>query len=87
MPLYGAERLAARPYEPVIVCEGEKATQALLDAGYLAVGTVTGASSAPNAAVLAVLVGREVLLWPDHYTPGLAHMLRIARTLGAMKGA
>ena len=87
MPLYGSEHLAARPDEPVIVCEGEKAAQALLDAGYLAVGTVTGASSAPNAEVLSVLIGREVFLWPDHDEQGMGHMLRIARTLGAMKGA
>lgn len=87
MPFYGSEHLAARPDEPVIVCEGEKAAQALLDAGYLAVGTVTGASSAPNAEVLSVLIGREVFLWPDHDEQGMGHMLRIARTLGAMKGA
>lgn len=87
MPLYGSEHLAARPDEPVIVCEGEKAAQALLDAGYLAVGTVTGASGAPNADVLAVLAGRDVLLWPDHDVPGMTHMMRIARTLDAMKGA
>lgn len=87
MPLYGSEHLAARPDAPVIVCEGEKATQALLDAGYLAVGTVTGAASAPNAEVLSVLVGRDVLLWPDHDVPGMTHMMQIARTLGALKGA
>lgn len=87
MPLYGSEHLAARPDEPVIVCEGEKAAQALLDAGYLAVGTVTGASSTPNAEVLAVLAGREVLLWPDNDVPGMTHMMRIMRTLDAMKGA
>lgn len=87
MPLYGCEHLAARPGEPVIVCEGEKAAQALLDAGYLAVGTVTGASGAPNAEVLSVLIGRDVLLWPDHDVPGMTHMMRIARTLDAMKGA
>jgi len=87
MPLYGSEHLAARPGEPVIMCEGEKAAQALLDAGYLAVGTVTGASGAPNAEVLSVLIGRDVLLWPDHDVPGMTHMMRIARTLDAMKGA
>lgn len=85
MPLYGSEHLAARSDEPVIICEGEKAAQALLDAGYLAVGTVTGASSAPRAEVLALLAGREVLLWPDHDVPGASHMMRIMRTLDELQ--
>ena len=84
MPLYGCEHLAARPGEPVIVCEGEKAAQALLDAGYLAVGTVTGASSGPNAEVLSVLIGRDVILWPDHDVLGMTHMMRVMRTLGEL---
>lgn len=84
MPLYGSERLAMRPDAPVIVCEGEKAAQALIDAGYLALGTVTGASGTPSADVLRSLIGREVLLWPDNDEPGRAHMRRIARTLGEM---
>lgn len=82
LPLYGSEYLADRPGEPVILCEGEKASQSLFAAGYLAVGTVTGAASGPSASVLTTLAGREVILWPDNDPPGAAHMARIARALG-----
>jgi len=85
LPLYGSERLAARPGEPVILCEGEKAAQALIDAGHLAVGTVTGASGTPDAAALAVLRGREVLLWPDNDVPGVAHMMAIWQAVRAFE--
>src|SRR4051794_33004803 len=82
MPLYGSELLADRPDETPILCEGEKAARAMQEAGYLALGTVTGAATAPGANVLAVLKGRrEVILWPDNDVAGVTHMMRIARTL------
>jgi hypothetical protein len=86
MPLYGSERLAAHPDASVVLCEGEKAAQALSDAGYLALGTVTGAAGTPGRDVLAVLQGREVLLWPDNDVPGVSHMMAIWQTLRAFEG-
>ncbi len=86
MPLYGSERLTAHPDAPVVLCEGEKAAQALNDAGYLAVGTVTGAAVTPNRDVLAVLQGREVLLWPDNDVPGVSHMMGIWQRLRELEG-
>jgi len=86
MPLYGSERLAAHPDAPVGLCEGEKAAQALIDAGHLALGTVTGASGTPSRDVLAVLQGREVLLWPDNDVPGVSHMMAIWQTLREIAG-
>lgn len=81
LPLYGCERLAASPGARVAVCEGEKATDALTTLGFLAVGTVTGSSSAPDAEVLAILTGRDVILWPDADVVGRQHMQRIADRL------
>lgn len=78
VPLYLAHTVAQRPGEPVIVCEGEKAAQALADRGVLAVGTVTGAKGTPSDNVLSVLQGREVWLWPDNEDVGHEHMGRIA---------
>lgn len=74
LPLYGVHLLRDRPGEPVILVEGEKAAKALLDAGRLALGTVTGAGGTPSVEVLRLLVGREVLLWPDADEPGRQHM-------------
>lgn len=84
LPLYGTERLAAHPGAVVFVCEGEKAADAVRKLGFVALGTVTGASSAPSEAPLAALKGCRVCLWPDHDAPGRAHMLKIAEALKAM---
>ena len=65
-PLYGLDRLAARPDAPVIVTEGEKAADA---AGWLlpdhVVVTSPGVSKAAGAADWSVLAGRRVTIWPD----------------------
>jgi hypothetical protein len=81
LPLFGVHLLRDRPGGPVIVCEGEKAAQALLDAGRLAVGTVTGAAGTPGDDALRPLAGRDVLVWPDADEPGQAHMSKIASAL------
>ncbi len=82
LPLYGSERIKEWSEESlIVVCEGEKATDALLDAGILAVGTVTGASSAPGSDALKVLKERRVVLWPDNDRPGAKHMERVALDL------
>lgn len=78
LPLYGSHHLDmwARDSQIVLV-EGEKAADALLDAGIPAVGTVTGASACPSPEVLAALAGRRVVLWPDNDEPGRAHMQKV----------
>lgn len=84
LPLYGVDRLGERePGDdtPVVVCEGEPATDALLELGIRAVGTVTGASSAPGAAPLEPLRGADVVLWPDADDQGHAHMAQVAARL------
>lgn len=82
IPLYAADRLAdAKASEAVVVCEGEKATDALLERGVVAAGTVTGASGTPSDESLKALLGRTVRLWADNDEPGYAHMSRIAKQL------
>lgn len=80
-PLYGAELLAKRPDEPLIVTEGEKAATALRGVGLLALGTVTGANGTPCPRALAALAGRQVVLWPDNDQVGREHMQRIVADL------
>lgn len=81
LPLYGTELLAERVDELVVVTEGEKAADAARRLGLLALGTSTGASSAPSPAALAPLKGRTVLLWPDADDEGRRHMERVGRNL------
>jgi putative DNA primase/helicase len=96
LPLYGVDRLASvAPGATVFVAEGEKATDALLGLGMVAVGTVTGAGTVdkagrvtsvrcPDDGVLAMLVGYDVVLWPDNDEVGRRHMGAIGRRLVAM---
>jgi AAA domain/CHC2 zinc finger len=81
LPLYGSERVATwTTSKPVYICEGEKSADAMLERGYQALGTVTGANSTPSAAVLEIVRDFEVVLWPDADPDGggRQHMERIA---------
>ena len=83
LPLYGSENVRgwSKDTDVVVIAEGEKAADALLEAGFCALGTVTGAGGTPDAEALQVLEGFEVVLWPDNDGPGRAHMGRIAEAL------
>jgi hypothetical protein len=85
LPLYGVHKLNGTAQ--VVVCEGEKAADALCAAGVHAVGTVTGAAATPGPVALADLTGRDVILWPDADEVGRAHMERIAAGLRALNVA
>jgi|GEM_PF-159268 len=86
LPLYGSERARDWPATAtVVLCEGEKATDALLQQGIAAVGTVTGAHTTPSDASLRPLLRfATVILWPDNDAPGEQHMQRIAQRLRAL---
>ncbi|MDP2948181.1 MAG: DUF3631 domain-containing protein [Chloroflexota bacterium] len=81
LPLYGSERLEGlSDGTPVVVCEGEKATDALGNTTP-AVGTVTGAGGTPGLEALRPLVRLRPLLWADADDVGRAHMERLAARL------
>jgi hypothetical protein len=82
LPLYGSERIGGfEDGQVVLLCEGEKATDAARSLGFAALGTVTGSSSIPCEDALAPLVPFDVVLWPDHDRPGHVHMNRAAIAL------
>ncbi len=84
-PLYGLDRLAARPNAPVVVCEGEKATDAAgrLLPDYVAVTSPHGSKSAAKADWLA-LRQRDVVIWPDADGAGASYAETVARCLAAI---
>jgi hypothetical protein len=85
LPLYGAPELAAAPATAtVVVVEGEKARDALAARGILAVATVTGAGAVPADDVLRLLVGHDVVLWPDNDAPGRIHMAKLGARVEAL---
>lgn len=65
-PLYGLDRLAARPRDPVVIAEGCKSADA---AGELLPDHVhvswPGGSNQSHMADWSALTGRNVLIWPD----------------------
>lgn len=79
-PLYGLDRLAARPDEPVLLCEGEKAADAaaVLFPGHVCIATMNGAQS-PDKSDWTPIHGRKLSVWPDHDEPGLRYAKTCAR--------
>jgi hypothetical protein len=83
LPLYGSEDVAGWPEDaPVIVVEGEGVRDALNDPekGIYVLATL-GTGHRPNAERLKVLLGREVVCWPDGDDPGRKHMETVAGDL------
>ena len=78
-PLYGLDRLAARPAAPVLICEGEKAADAagLLFPDAVAVAALNGAKS-PGKSDWTPLHGRAVTIWPDNDAPGATFAAAVA---------
>lgn len=74
-PLYGLDRLAARPTAPVLVVEGEKTADAAnkLFPDCVAITWMSGASSVRRAEML-LLAGRDLVLWPDNDQAGRSAM-------------
>jgi len=82
LPLYGAHLLRPDVIR-VVLTEGEKAAESLLQRGIQTAGTVTGAATIPGPESLRALSPHMVYLWPDNDEPGRAHMTAIAHQLEA----
>jgi putative DNA primase/helicase len=82
-PLYGLDRLAARPAAPVVVCEGEKSADAasLIFPNSVCVSS-SGGSQAASKGDWSPLKGRRILLWPDADQPGAKYAAEVALILG-----
>lgn len=79
-PLYGLDRLAARPKAPVLLVEGEKTADAAvaLFPEHVVV-TSQGGSKATGKSDWSPLAGRNVLCWPDRDDAGVAYANDVAR--------
>lgn len=87
-PLYGLDRLAARPEAPVLVAEGEKAADAaaMLLPGHVTVAS-PGGSKSSGAADWTALRGRHVTIWPDADAPGEAYAVDVIDALATVGAA
>jgi hypothetical protein len=81
-PLYGLDRLAARPDAPVLVVEGEKtADAAMMRLKDYVVVTSPNGSNAARKADWSPLKGRRVVIWPDADEPGSKYADTVADLL------
>lgn len=84
-PLFNLPDLIAKPSAPVIVCEGEKASDAA--AAIFPSSIVTTSSGGAGAASKTdwkPLAGRAVLIWPDHDAAGAKYAREVAAILAAL---
>ena len=81
-PLYGLDRLAANPGGTVVVCEGEKATDAAqaIFPDFVAV-TSSGGSGSAAQTDWDPLRGRRVVILPDNDDPGMKYASTVAAML------
>ncbi|MDP3406600.1 MAG: DUF927 domain-containing protein [Brevundimonas sp.] len=81
-PLYGLDRLAARPEAPVLIVEGEKTADAAqrLFPDMVAM-TWPGGSNAVGKADWKALTARSVAVWPDADEPGLKAAQTVVRAV------
>src|SRR5215213_3113178 len=87
-PLFGLDRLAARPAAPVLIVEGEKAAEAAeaLFPDHV-VATSPGGAKAADQTDWSPLADRQVTIWPDHDHPGQSYardVARLAHAAGAL---
>lgn len=70
-PLYNLAGIAAA--ETVVLVEGEKCAQALIDLGIAATTAMQGAEAPVAATDWSILQGKTVIVWPDNDPPGLKY--------------
>ena len=70
-PLYNQPGIASA--DTVILAEGEKCAQALIDAGHCATTAMHGANAPVEKTDWSPLKGKAVLIWPDKDKPGWAY--------------
>lgn len=78
-PLYNQPGLATA--QRVVLVEGEKCAQSLIDIGITATTAMHGANAPVDKTDWSPLVGKSVLIWPDKDKPGWEYALRAAEAV------
>lgn len=75
-PLYNLHRI--KDADTVLLAEGEKAADTLIELGYCGTCAMMGAKAPPEKTDLTPLKGKRVLIWPDNDKPGLDYAQTMA---------
>ncbi|MGA4024426.1 phage/plasmid primase, P4 family [Ralstonia nicotianae] len=78
-PLYNQPGLATSTQ--VVLVEGEKCAQALIDAGIVATTAMHGANAPVEKTDWSPLAGKAVLIWPDRDKPGWEYAANAAQAI------
>ncbi|MHA6829487.1 phage/plasmid primase, P4 family [Ralstonia pseudosolanacearum] len=78
-PLYNQPALAKADH--VVLVEGEKCAQALIDAGIVATTAMHGANAPVEKTDWSPLAGKAVLIWPDRDKPGWEYAANAAQAI------
>ncbi len=78
-PLYNLPGIAQA--WTVVLVEGEKCAEALIQAGICATTAMNGANAPVDKTNWSPLAGKAVLIWPDHDTPGRTYAEHAAPAL------
>ena len=65
----------------VVLVEGEKCAEALIEKGICATSSMGGANAPPEKTDWSPLAGKDVLIWPDNDTPGKQYAETVYRIL------
>jgi putative DNA primase/helicase len=76
-PLYNQPGMVSA--EQVVLVEGEKCAQALIDAGFCATTAMHGAQAPVDKTDWSPLSGKAVLIWPDKDKPGWDYAMQAAQ--------
>ena len=78
-PLYNLVGITAS--ERIILVEGEKCAQALIDKGICTTTAMFGATAPLDKTDWSPLKGKDIIIWPDNDTPGKTYADRVANFL------
>ena len=78
-PLYNQPGIACSDF--IILCEGEKCAQALIDAGYCATTAIGGAKAPLDKTDWSPLKGKTLAIWPDNDQAGKNYAQAVAAYL------
>ncbi len=84
-PLYNLHRIANA--ERVILTEGEKAADALINKDIPVTSALCGSNAPPEKTDWSPLAGKHVLIWPDNDAPGMSFAHAAAKAALAAKAA
>ncbi|WP_422137672.1 AAA family ATPase [Endozoicomonas sp. ALC020] len=78
-PLYNQPGIKVA--DEVLLVEGEKAAQALIESGYCATTAMNGAKAPTDKTDWSPLTGKRVILWPDNDDAGLEYAFSAAKAI------